>query len=194
MFIINSTKRGHVHLAKCAGTYINLCCSHLPTYTQHAPHHRRQPGQPSDRRHPFRNIEWTAVVRDPVARFRSLWQWYCVSPNNRERHMVYLQSDYRVPVEIMLDWDSWMDHWRDHAIPNSNAGMWNPQSQKLRGRATLFRFESQIDECVQWLGGTPRALRANVSAPFLNSITVQQRSLIEQHYAEDMLLWESLPI
>jgi hypothetical protein len=107
---------------------------------------------------------------------------------------VYLQSDYRVPVEIMLNWDSWMDHWKDHLIPNSTHGMWNPQSQKLRGQATLFRFESQIDECVQWLGGTPKALRDNVSAPSLNRITVQQRSLIEQHYAEDMLLWESLPI
>ena len=134
------------------------------------------------------------MVRDPVARFRSLWQWYCVSPNNRERHTVYLQSDYQVPVEIMLDWDSWMDHWRDHAIPNSSSGMWNPQSQKLRGTATLFRFESQIDQCVQWLGGTPRAVPANVSAPFLHRITVQQRSLIEQRYAEDMLLWQSLPI
>jgi len=107
---------------------------------------------------------------------------------------VYLQSDYRVPIKIMLDWDSWMDHWQDHAISNSGAGMWNPQSQKLRGQATLFRFESQIDQCVQWLGGTPRSLPANVSAPFPHRITHQQRSLIEQRYAEDMLLWQSLPI
>jgi hypothetical protein len=107
---------------------------------------------------------------------------------------VYLQSDYRVPITIMLDWDSWMDYWQDHAIPNSGAGMWNPQSQKLRGRATLFRFESQIDQCVQWLGGTPRSLPSNVSAPIPHRITVQQRRLIEQRYAEDMLLWQSLPI
>jgi hypothetical protein len=72
--------------------------------------------------------------------------------------------------------------------------MWNPQSQKLRGQVTLFRFESQIDQCVQWLGGTPRSLPVNVSAPFPHRITVQQRSLIEQRYAEDMLLWQSLPI
>ena len=196
MFVVRSLSRGHrghVHIAKCGGVYIRTCCEHLDTFERVRPSHRRQPLPYV--RGPLAGIEWSAVIRHPVDRFRSLWQWHTQPghPYDTHNNRVYLQGNYWVDRDIFLNWNSWMDYWWDHPIPDTNKGMWNPQLTKITHNTHLFRFETQLDECVRWMGGTPRSEPINVSRPFEYRITPVQRSRIELRYPGSVTLWESLP-
>lgn len=197
MFVVHSLRRGHVHIAKCGGTYVRACCGHLGTLDRQYPSHQRQPldQRPGGPRHHLNGYEWSAVIRNPVDRFRSLWQWFTNpdSPYDTVTGMVYLQAGYRVHRDTLMHWDRWMEHWWHNPIPNSQRGMWNPQVNKIRDNTHLFRFETQLDECVRWMGGRPQNKAINVSRPFEHTITPLQRSRIEQRFASGMTLWESLP-
>lgn len=192
MFVIHSQKRGHVHIAKCGGVYIRTCCEHLGGFERVRPSHRRQPVPKGTLQH---ISEWSAVIRNPVDRFRSLWQWYTQPghPYNTETNRVGLQGDYHVDRDLFMDWHRWMDHWWHNPIPETAKGMWNRQLSKIREDTHLFRFESQLDECVRWMGGTPLPQPINVSRPFEYTMTRLERSRIEQRFAASMTLWESLP-
>jgi hypothetical protein len=64
-----------------------------------------------------------------------------------------------------------------------------PQIQWVR----IFLFETQLQECVDWLGITTSL--KNVDSTYENNkptLTTEQENIVKEIYANDLTLWESL--
>jgi hypothetical protein len=70
--------------------------------------------------------------------------------------------------------------------------MWDSQISKIRANTLLFAYAGGLKACVSWLGGTVDTAPVNGSEPFEHSISARQRSIIEQRYAANQALYESM--
>jgi hypothetical protein len=70
--------------------------------------------------------------------------------------------------------------------------MWDSQVSKIRSNTLLFAYSRGLKACVSWLGGHTDAAPANSSDRFDNSISTRQRSIIQQRYAANQALYESM--
>ena len=198
MFVVHRKRRGFVHIARTGGTWVKACTEAVPTRDRIRSAHRPQLTPSEDQ--VLSQYQWCAVIRDPVERFRSLWQQHLrIYHHTRlQRRMrgqedfPYIQTGYRVPIERFQDWACWIDWWRDRPIPSDHKSMWDSQVSKIRSNTLLFAYSRGLKACVSWLGGRTDAAPANSSDRFDHSISTRQRSIIQQRYAANQALYESM--
>jgi len=190
MFVITTTRRGFVHIARTGGTYVRQHCESLPGYHRRRPTHGSQP-RPR-RRHRSEPIEWCALLRDPVDRFISMWQLCQVRAQKENNRYFYLQRGQSIKTSTFIDWRSWCDWHHDHPTQPSRGGMWSSQSSRVNASTRLYLFPHELDLCVSWLGGVGDHVPRHGSGVFTQTVTHTQRAQIEQHYAADVTLWQDL--
>lgn len=198
MFVIHHKRRGFVHIARTGGTWVKACTEAVPTRDRIRPAHRPQLTPSEDQR--LSQYQWCAVIRDPVERFRSLWQqhlriYHHTLSRRRQRgqeSFPYIQNTYRVPIERFQDWASWIDWWRNHPIPADHKSMWDSQISRIRDNTLLFAYSTGLKACVHWLGGRVDLAPMNSSDSVRPTITARQRSIIQQRYAANQALHESM--
>jgi hypothetical protein len=62
-----------------------------------------------------------------------------------------------------------------------------------KGDFKYFLFESQLQECAEWLGLPTPLLHIDASIESNKPIlTPDQEAIVRQMYADDIILWESL--
>jgi hypothetical protein len=56
-----------------------------------------------------------------------------------------------------------------------------------------FKFETQLDECADWLGLPTPLIHEDKSAPIQKpNLTIEEETIVRNIYAKDIELWESL--
>lgn len=190
MFVIITTRRGFIHIARAGGTYIRHHCERLPGYHRYRPTHGSQPGPRVMGRGQL--VDWCAMLRDPVDRFVSMWQLCQVQARKENNQYFYLQRGQSIKTSIFTDWGSWCDWHHDHPTQPSQGGIWSSQSSRVTASTRLYLFPQELDLCVSWLGGVGDHVPRHGSGGFTQQVTASQRAQIEQHYAADLALWQDV--
>ena len=184
MFLVHSLNKGHIHNARCAGSFLRSQCDHVAGYEAMFPRH-----QPTNTLYP--HYEWSMIIRDPVERFISLWQHWLQLPQYRES-IVLGPGGLVCQRSIMSNWHNFVAWHRDHPTQDTGDTAWSSQGHRATARTVFFRFEDEIEACVRWMGGRVTGVAINQSHALHTGITAQERAHIQQHYGPDQALWQSL--